>query len=150
MTARMEGDFCIFLIGMRINRPLKLHKWIPVIRAMPKMIAELEAHPELGYLGGSFWLARTIISLQYWRSFEALTSYATSRDRVHLPAWQAFTRSIGDSGDVGIWHETYLVKGGAYETIYHNMPPFGLGKVGELIPASGHRRSATGRVSSPS
>lgn len=29
MTAKVDGDFVVFLIGMRINKPLKLHKWIP-------------------------------------------------------------------------------------------------------------------------
>jgi hypothetical protein len=28
---------------MRINKPWKLHKWLPVFRAMPKMIREFEA-----------------------------------------------------------------------------------------------------------
>ena len=41
LTAAIEGDFVVFLIGMRINRPLKAHKWLPVIRAMPRMIEEL-------------------------------------------------------------------------------------------------------------
>ncbi len=29
MSAEMEGEFVVFLIGMRINKPWKLHKWIP-------------------------------------------------------------------------------------------------------------------------
>jgi Monooxygenase af470-like len=86
--------------------------------------------------------------VQYWRSFEHLTSYAANRNGEHLPAWQAFTRAIGNSGDVGIWHETYLVRAGTYETIYHNMPPFGLGRVGELVPGAGRHQSARGRMSS--
>jgi Monooxygenase af470-like len=45
VTGRIEGDFVVFLIGMRINKPWKLHKWIPVARAMPKMLKELEAAP---------------------------------------------------------------------------------------------------------
>ena len=146
MTATMEGEFCVFLIGMRINRPLKIHKWLPVMMAMPRMLRELQAHKELGLLGGDFWLGRTIISLQYWRSFDHLTAYASSKDREHLPAWAAFKRAVGDSGDVGIWHETYTVKPGTYETIYHNMPPFGLGRAGTLVPATGRYQSAKDRV----
>jgi fumigallin biosynthesis monooxygenase-like protein len=137
MTARMESSFCVFLIGMRINRPLKIHKWFPVVRAMPRMLRELEAHKELGYLGGHFWIGRTIISLQYWRSVEDLVRYATDKDLQHLPAWTAFTRSVGSSGDVGVWHETYRVTPGGYENIYHNMPRFGLGRVGALVEATG-------------
>lgn len=30
MTVKIEGDFVVFLIGMRINKPWKLHKWLPV------------------------------------------------------------------------------------------------------------------------
>ena len=29
-TAEIEGDFVVFLIGMRLNRPWKLHRW-PVL-----------------------------------------------------------------------------------------------------------------------
>ena len=31
-------------------------------------------------------------------------------------------------------HETYLVRAGEYEAVYGNMPPFGLGKAGRLVP----------------
>lgn len=34
----------------------------------------------------------------------------------------------------------------AYETIYGNMPPFGLGKVAGLIPATGKRNEARSRM----
>ena len=34
----IEGDFVVFLIGLRINKPWMLHKWLPVFRAMPRMI----------------------------------------------------------------------------------------------------------------
>lgn len=146
MTATMDGEFCVFLIGMRINRPLKVHKWLPVMRAMPRMLSELQQNADLGFLGGDFWLGRTIISVQYWRSFDHLTAYATSRNHQHLPAWTAFSRSVGNQGDVGIWHETYTVKPDCYETIYHNMPPFGLGRVGQLEPAQGRYQTARDRL----
>lgn len=149
MTGRMDSEFCVFLIGMRINRPLKIHKWFPVVRAMPRMLRELEAHKELGYLGGYFWFGRTFISLQYWRPAAHLMDYATSEKHEHLPAWAAFTRSIGNSGDVGIWHETYVIAPGSCESVYHNMPPFGLGQVGNLVPATGHFQRAKERLGKP-
>ena len=43
MTADIEGDFVVFLIGMRINQPLRLNLWLPVFQAMPGMLAELSA-----------------------------------------------------------------------------------------------------------
>lgn len=146
MTATMEGEFCLFLIGMRINRPLKIHKWLPVARAMTRMLRELKAEPALGFLGGEGWFGRTLIFVQYWRSAAHLMAYATDKNHAHAPAWAAFTRSVGDSGDVGIWHETYAVTPGACESIYHNMPPFGLGAVGMLIPATGRHQHARGRM----
>ena len=42
-TARIDGDFVVFLIGMRINQPWKVHQWLPVSLAMPRMLKELEA-----------------------------------------------------------------------------------------------------------
>ena len=54
VTAQIEGDFVVFLIGMRINKPWKFHKWLPVFLAMPKMLKELERRPEPGVLGAIF------------------------------------------------------------------------------------------------
>jgi hypothetical protein len=36
---------------MRINKPWKLHKWLPAFLAMPKMIQELQQRPESGFRG---------------------------------------------------------------------------------------------------
>ena len=51
MTGELDGDFVVFLIGLRINKPWMVHKWLPVFLAMPRMIKELKANPELGFLG---------------------------------------------------------------------------------------------------
>ena len=147
LTATLDGDFVVFLIGMRINSPLKIHKWLPVARAMPRMIEELYRKPELGFLHAESWFSRTIVIVQYWRSMEQLLSYAKSRESEHLPAWQAFNKAVGTDGTVGIWHETYAASPGSYENVYVNMPSFGLGKAGTLQAASGGRQSAAGRLS---
>ena len=144
MSAQMDGGFVVFLIGMRVNKPWKVHKWLPVFLAMPRMLRELEAHPESGFLGHIPGLK---VIVQYWRSFDHLEAYARSRDHEHWPAWVDFNKRLGKSrGDVGIWHETYLVRAGEYETVYSGMPPFGLGKAATLVPASGGRDSARGRM----
>jgi Domain of unknown function (DUF4188) len=146
MCAQVDGEAVVFLIGMRINKLWKIHKWLPVLIAMPKMLMELEKNPDLGFLGYHLWFGRNTILLQYWRSIEQLNAYSKNRDRAHLPAWAAFNRAIGKSGDVGVWHETYRIKEGSYETIYVNMPPFGLGKATKSVAASGKRESAAGRM----
>ncbi|HTH41808.1 MAG TPA: DUF4188 domain-containing protein [Terracidiphilus sp.] len=145
MAADMGGPFVVFLIGMRINKPWKVHKWLPVLLAMPRMLKELEKHPEAGFLGHNGIGGKVIV--QYWRSFEHLEAYARDHDAAHWPAWVNFNKRVGGSrGDVGIWHETYLIAPGHYEAIYSGMPPFGLGKIGKLIPASGARDRASDRV----
>ena len=40
LTASLDGDFVVFLIGLRINKPLHIHKWLPVVQAMPRMLTE--------------------------------------------------------------------------------------------------------------
>lgn len=148
MCAEVNGEVVIFLIGMRFNKLWKIHKWLPVFLAMPKMIRELEQQPELGFLGYHLWLGRTVCMLQYWRSVDQLNAYAKSRTNAHLPAWAAFNRAIGKSGDVGVWHETYRTREGDFETVYVNMPLFGLAKATKAVTASGRRESASGRMRS--
>ena len=77
-------------------------------------------------------------------------TYAKSRSGAHLPAWREFNRLVGTNGDIGIWHETYRVRSGDYESVYVNMPTFGMGKAGELVEATGRRESAAGRLAAES
>jgi hypothetical protein len=146
-TTSIDGPFVVFLIGFRINRPLAVRKWLPVAKAMGPMLRELYANPSLGFLSAHtsvYW--RGVMVTQYWRSFDDLVAYAQSRDAVHLPAWKAFNQSVGSDGAVGIWHETYQVAAGEYETIYVNMPRYGLSAAGTHEPATGHRRDARSRM----
>jgi hypothetical protein len=146
MCAQVEGEVVVFLIGMLINKLWKIDKWLPVALAMPRMLKELEKNPDLGFLGAHTWFSRTVIVLQYWRSVADLQAYAKNRDRAHLPAWAAFNKAIGKGGDVGVWHETYRTRAGDYETVYVNMPLFGLGKATKVVTATGRRESAAGRI----
>jgi hypothetical protein len=147
-TARHGDALVVFLIGMRINHFHKFGKWWPVTRAMPRMLAELRADPSSGFLGSEYLLGglRTLTVLQYWRDFDSLEAYARSTDREHWPAWVAFNKAIGSEGTVGIFHETYVVPRGGTETIYVNMPAFGLGKVARLTQATGSRSAARSRM----
>ncbi len=143
MTVDVDGDFVVFLIGMRINRWWKVHKWLPVALAMPKMIKELQANPDSGLLAVRQGVSTMV---QYWRSFEALESYARSHDHEHWPAWVAFNKNVrSSSGDVGIWHETYRVRAGEYEAIYGSMPRAGLALAGRHVPIGAQRDSARDR-----
>jgi len=144
LTAEIEGDFVVFLIGARINRWWRLPKNLWFLGTMPKMVKELEANPASGFLGYER-LAFTIL-VQYWRSLDQLIAYARNRDQTHYPYWVKFNREIGSNGDIGIWHETYVVRAGEYEAIYNNMPLYGLGKVGKQLDATGAQATSRGRL----
>lgn len=147
VCAEIEGDFVVFLIGMRINKLWKVWKWWPVATAMPRMLIELSKNPSLGLLHARTLAGFPVVTvIQYWRSFEALEAYAKSRDAAHLPAWREFNQAIGSNGDVGIWHETFVVKAGAFESVYNNMPRFGLGLAGGIVDAVGARQDARLRI----
>ena len=150
MTVNIEGDFVVFLIGMRINRMWKVHKWIPVASAMTKMLKELSSKPESGFLGFQLFGGIPPAMVQYWRSFEHLEAYAKDRAGIHYPAWKEFNTKIKSNGDVGIWHETYHVRAGEYECVYNNMPKYGLGTIGELVPAVGKKETAAQRMKNES
>ena len=94
----------------------------------------------------TFLSGRSILLIQYWRSFEHLHAYAHTKDLLHLPAWADFNRSVGDNGSVGIFHESYLVKAGQYECLYANMPQSGLLRAGEMVPAVGPMHDARSRL----
>jgi hypothetical protein len=146
-TADHDGEVVVFLIGMRINRLWKFWKWLPVALAMGPMMAELMAHPEKGLLGNELFVSgRTVLQVQYWRSFDDLEGFARNPDDPHLPAWRAFNQRVGTSGDVGVYHETYVVPARASETVYVNMPPFGLGKATGPVDVVGRGHAARRRL----
>lgn len=146
-TAREEGDFVFFLIGMRVNRPWHLPRAWPAFVSMPRMLAELAHDPQSGLLGCKrVWLRGGPVLVQYWRDLDRLMAYATDKAKLHRPAWAAFNRSIGGDGSVGIWHETYAVRAGNRETIYTNMPRVGVARFGEHLTAQGARETARRRM----
>ena len=138
----------LFLIGMRINSLWRFWAWMPVLAAMPRMIAELMKNPTLGLVGRprTFVSGRTILVWQYWESFEKLNAYARSGDNAHLPAWRSFNRRIRDNGTVGIFHETVELSDGTVETVYGNMPTMGLAAVTGLVPAGRRGQTSTQRM----
>jgi hypothetical protein len=147
VCAEMDGPFVLFLIGARINRWWKPWIYFPFLTTMPRMLGELAAAPELGLMHVQQHLGPGGATLiQYWRSFEHLEAYARSKQHVHQPVWAWFNQRFGSNGDIGIWHETYLIQPGAYENVYNNMPPYGLGAAGRLVDAVGARQEARQRV----
>lgn len=145
-TAHMEGSFAVFVIGMRINKLFAVSKWLPVARAMGGMMKELYKNKDLGFLSTeSFFNGRTIVQIQYWQSFEALEQYARHAP-LHVEAWRNFNKKALQTEAVGIFHETYIIQNGQSETLYANMPLFGLAKAGELVPIRKRNMTARERI----
>ena len=146
-TAEFDGDVVVFLIGMRLNKPWKVWKWWFVFTAMPRMLIRLAKQPELGLLhvqGGL--LSGQPLQVCYFKSLDHLYRFAKDPDSPHLEPWRKFNRKIRDSGDVGIWHETYLVSADRAESVYGNMPPWGLGRATTAVPAGRRGNSAAKRM----
>jgi len=146
-TAKTDEPFVVFLIGMRINKFWRFDKWLPVVSAMQPMLQTLFTHPEKGFLHAEmFFNFGTTAMLQYWRSFEDLEHFARHPSEPHIAAWKKFNQSIGADGSVGIWHETYSINPGQFESVYGNMPKFGLGAAMEHVEAIGRRETARKRL----
>jgi fumigallin biosynthesis monooxygenase-like protein len=144
MTAELEGDFVVFLIGARLSKLQLARSFVDLggRRGMTHMLDYLVARPEKGLLAYQMGIP-TIV--QYWRSFEQLEAFAKDKDDPHLEVWRRYWRRVGRTARTGIWHETFLVKAGQYEAVYGNVPPRGLGKAGRLVPVS-ESSSARGRL----
>lgn len=149
-TAELEprDGVVVFLIGMRINRLWQIWRWAPVLLAMPRMIVELAKDPSRGLLRRprAFLSGRVVMLVQYWNSFEDLERFARDPGAGHLPAWRAFNTRVRDNGSVGIFHETYRVSAGDAETVYVNMPAFGLAGATSVAPLRGGRHTAAARL----
>jgi len=76
-----------------------------------------------------------------------LVKWSQSIRNSHHPYWLWLSKAMrqGD-GDVGFWHETYIVKEGSYESIYVDCPHMGLSRAGWLERAAGANSSARARA----
>lgn len=143
-VADPQGDeVVVFVIGMRINRWRRVRSWWGAFTAMPRMLAELQESDQ-GLLGvRTYWSGRVFLTVQYWRSAAELGAYARNASMRHVPAWGAFNKDAAGTGDVGIFHETYVVASAGIESLYGNMPEFGLAAaVGAVERGAGSRVAA--------
>ncbi|MDC0770391.1 DUF4188 domain-containing protein [Streptomyces sp. HD] len=149
-TADTEGDVVVLLIGMRVNHFWAVHQWLPVMLSMFRMLGELARDADRGLLGRVMLTAspRTYYVVQYWESKEKLYAYAHAPEMFHHRAWAVFNRKekAGKArGHVGLWHEAYVVPEGSYESIYFDMPAFGLAGAHGQVPVERRGRYAKDR-----
>lgn len=147
-TATIEGGYLVFLVGLHINKVWRPDRWLGTLLAGRAMDRALRAEPASGMLDSRLVITgRGPMFVQIWRSFEDLERFANAPDGLHQAAWKKFYKSVGRSGEVGVWHETYRVPAGGYEALYLNMPRYGLANAGELVPVGPRGGSARQRMS---
>jgi Domain of unknown function (DUF4188) len=145
--ARREEPFAVFLFGMRLNRLRGLPRFLWGLRVLRRVLRDLDAHPERGFLAGRVYRAgRTLIAVQYWESFDALDAWARDHRLPHRKPWQQYLREALDDEAMGLWHETYVVGPGSWEGVYLNMPPWGLAAGVEAVEMQATKGSARERL----
>ena len=100
---------------LNLRRPKQRHTnslAIPVLGKTPPLVA------------GDDDCSNTMVWVSYWKSVDHLTSWAHAD--VHRAGWDWF--NAAKLKYIGLQHETYMVPQGQWESVQHNMRPFGFGK----------------------
>lgn len=66
-----------------------------------------------------------MVWIAYWKSADHLTAWA--HGEVHRAGWDWF--NAAKLKHIGLQHETYMVPKGQWESVQHNMQPFGFGEL---------------------
>ena len=82
--------------------------------------------------------------LQYWRSFDELEAWA--RRPPHAEWWRAAVERMRTKGDLGVYHETFLVPRDRIESIALECAPAGLATFGTIGAPDGPRTTSRGRL----
>ncbi|CZT25679.1 uncharacterized protein RCC_11348 [Ramularia collo-cygni] len=139
----------VFLIGARTNHPLGAFG--PGFKELggyfEQMSKDLDRHAdEFGFLGMTSWLnasarhtSAETQSVCYFRNVEGLQAFA--HGEYHRKGWEWWNKTLKDHPYMSIFHETYDVPAGSWETIYGNSHPSGLATTTYKI-----RNKDTGKV----
>jgi hypothetical protein len=154
VVARLPGsvsELCLVRFGLQA-RGIPAWLWArrmrgEIVRASAQAIASdsglLRADPFS--VGRGHWGI-----LQYWNGYEALDAW--SHRPPHAEWWRAAVDRMRRRGDVGVYHEAYLVGGDQLESIYLDCAPTGLAAFGDLAEPVGpltNARSRLGRARNP-
>jgi hypothetical protein len=137
------GELCLVRFGLIARR------WTAwgFVRGMGKAIdREASAARALGLLHAErFALGFGHVgALQYWRSFAELDAW--SHRAPHAEWWRRAVDRMRRRGDLGVYHEAFLVPRSGVESIYLDCPPLGLAAFGTLGEPVGSRTTARQRL----
>ena len=129
-----KNDIVVFLIGTRSNHPMGM--FAPGVKDINEyfgqMAKDLDKHAdEFGFLGMTSWLNSSnrktnneIMQVCYFRSVEGLHKFAHSE--YHRKGWDWWNKNFKSFPYMSIYHETYHVPKGNWESIYVNSHVSGL------------------------
>lgn len=118
-TAKIDGDFVVFIIGAQVRNPFRGVRALPLLGQMRKMLSELDADQaagqDRGFLGyENYGIGPFGVIVQYWRTHDDLERFARTSEGRHAAVWRSWNRAAQHKNRaVGIWHESYAVAAGA-------------------------------------
>ena len=123
-----DSEVVVFLIGTRVNHPLGL--LAPGAKKIgdyfSSMVKDLEEHADkFGFLGMTSWVNNStratnneLLDVCYFRTTEGLHKFAHSK--YHREGWDWWNKTVKEHPHLSIYHETYHVPKGHWESIYVN------------------------------
>lgn len=128
----------LVLFGLRVNRWARPWSWLPLLRSLRRMIREADYNPVAsGLLWATSWRdGRTFTVISYWRDFDAAMRWSQDARFHHVGVWRRYNQGrVGDSGDVGLWHEVIEIDPDRLHTIYRDVERRGLAAATRLEAA---------------
>ena len=147
-TARLPEDMaelCLLRLGIQVRR-LTAFPYVARLKRAIERSAREAKDSNAGLLQSDlFRIAWNHFGLiQYWRSFQDLEAW--SHKAPHADWWREAAERLRTKGDLGIYHETFLVPAESIESIYMNAMPTGLLAFGITGEPSGPDANSRGRL----
>jgi Domain of unknown function (DUF4188) len=142
-------ELCVIRIGLVVRKVSGLLSVSKFRKAIERSAIEAKAS-NAGLLDSERFLIKWnhFGFLQYWRSFQALEEW--SHKPPHSTWWREALERMRQRGDLGVYHETFLVASTGVESIYLDCPSIGIssfGVTGEAVGSSTTSRDRLGRRS---
>jgi len=138
-------ELCLIRLGIQIRSVRALLPAWRLARAIDRSAAEA-IRSAAGLLHSErFSLSWTHFGVwQYWQSFEELEAW--SHRPPHSEWWRQVLERMRTRGDLGVYHETFLVPRDRLESIYLDCAPVGLATFGTLGEPVGAMTASRGRL----
>ena len=138
-------ELCLVRLGLQVRRLSALWYVAALGRAIDRSAAEAIATGAGLLRSERFSMGRRHFgALQYWRSFDELDAW--SHRTPHLDWWRGAVERMRTRGDIGVYHETFLVARDRLESISLNCDPAGLAAFGTRAEPTGPQTTSRGRL----